>query len=103
MKKKGKVSYTPYSNNKKIQNLNISESLFNQDLIETGENGFTKFVYLDDGSAIKIHKNSEVYIQGNINKRKIIKQINISTGKLKLDITKQQISEFKIITPTSVE
>ena len=59
-------------------------------------------MYLDDGSAIKIHKNSEVYIQGNVSKRKIIKQINISTGKLKLDIKSQQITEFKIVTPTSV-
>ena len=101
MKKKGEVNYTPY-NNKKIKNLNISESLFNQDLIETGKDGFTKFVYLDDGSAIKIHKNSEVYIQGDVNRRKIIKQINISTGKLKLDIKNQQLRDFKITTPTSV-
>ena len=32
MKKKGKVNYTPYSNNQEVQNLKISESLFNQDL-----------------------------------------------------------------------
>ena len=102
MKKKGEVSYTPYSNNKKIKNLNISESLFNQDMIQTGKNGFTKLVYLDDGSAIKIHKNSEVYIQGDVQKRKIVKQINISTGKLKLDVKNQQITEFVITTPTSV-
>jgi len=102
MKKKGKVSYTPYSNNEKTENLNISKTLFNQDLIETGKNGFTKFVYLDDGSAIKIHKNSEVYIQGDVRNRKIIKQVNISTGKLKLDVKNQLASEFKIITPTSV-
>ena len=102
MKKKGKVTYTPYSNNKNIKKLNVSESLFNQDLIETGKDGFTKFVYLDDGSVIKIHKNSEIYVQGDVNKRKIIKQINISTGKLKLDIKNQKLSEFKIMTPTSV-
>ena len=102
MKKKGKVSYTPYSNNDQTENLSISKTLFNQDLIETGKNGFTKFVYLDDGSAIKIHKNSEIYIQGDVKNRKIIKQVNVSTGKLKLDIQKQLASEFKIITPTSV-
>ena len=102
MKKKGKVTYTPYNNDKKMEKLNVSKSLFNQDLIETGKDGFTKFVYLDDGSAIKVHKNSEVYIQGDISKRKIIKQINISTGKLKLDVKNQKLSEFTIITPTSV-
>ena len=102
IKHKGDVNYFPYDKNKSSKKINISESLFNQDLIRTGKDGFTKFVYLDDGSAIKIHKDSEVYVQGNIDKRKIIKQINISTGKLKLDIENQQLSEFKIITPTSV-
>ena len=102
MKHKGDVDYIPYDKNKQNKKINISESLFNQDLIKTGKDGFTKFVYLDDGSAIKIHKNSEVYIQGDIDKRKIIKQINISTGKLKLDIENQQLAEFKIVTPTSV-
>ena len=102
MKHKGDVDYIPYDKNKQNKKINISESLFNQDLIKTGKDGFTKFVYLDDGSAIKIHKDSEVYIQGDIDKRKIIKQINISTGKLKLDIENQQLAEFKIVTPTSV-
>ena len=102
MKHKGDVDYIPYDKNKQNKKINISESLFNQDLIKTGKDGFTKFVYLDDGSAIKIHKDSEVYIQGNIDKRKIIKQINISKGKLKLDVQNQQLAEFKIITPTSV-
>ena len=100
-KKKGSVSYIPYNNNKK-KKLDVSESLFNQDLIKTGKNGFTKFVYLDDGSAIKVHKDSEVYIQGDVNKRRIIKQINIATGKLKLDVENKQLTEFKIITPSSV-
>ena len=102
MKHKGDVDYIPYDKNKQNKKINISESLFNQDLIKTGKDGFTKFVYLDDGSAIKIHKDSEVYIQGDIDKRKIIKQINISTGKLKLDVENQQLAEFKIVTPTSV-
>tara|TARA_B100001540_G_scaffold266680_1_gene247845 strand:- start:84 stop:845 length:762 start_codon:yes stop_codon:yes gene_type:complete len=102
MKHKGDVDYIPYDKNKQNKKINISESLFNQDLIKTGKDGFTKFVYLDDGSAIKIHKDSEVYIQGDIDKRKIIKQINISKGKLKLDVQNQQLAEFKIITPTSV-
>ena len=102
IKHKGDVDYFPYDKNKSSKKINISESLFNQDLIKTGKDGFTKFVYLDDGSAIKIHKDSEVYIQGDIDKRKIIKQINISKGKLKLDVQNQQLAEFKIITPTSV-
>ena len=102
MKKKGDVDYTPYNNKQQSKSLRISEALFNQDLIETGSDGFAKFVYLDDASIVKIHKNSEVYIQGDIKRRKIMKQVNIATGKMKLDIDKQQAGEFKIITPTSV-
>ena len=102
MKKKGKVTYTPFTDNQAVKKLNISESLFNQDFIQTGKDGFAKFIYLDDGSAIKIHKDSEVYIQGDVDKRKIIKQINVNTGKLKFDVKKQLLSEFTIITPTSV-
>ena len=102
MKQKGNVDYVPYDKNKKNKKLNISESLFNQDLIKTGKDGFTKFVYLDDGSAIKVHKNSEVYVQGDVEKRNIVKQINVSTGKLKLDVKRGQLTEFKITTPTSV-
>ena len=102
MKKKGRVEYTPYSDDQRAQSLKVSEALFNQDLIETGTDGFAKFVYLDDASTVKIHKNSEVYIQGDIKRRRIMKQVNIATGKMKLDIDKQQAGEFKIITPTSV-
>ena len=89
MKKKGRVEYTPYSDDQRVQSLKVSEALFNQDLIETGTDGFAKFVYLDDASTVKIHKNSEVYIQGDIKRRRIMKQVNIATGKMKLDIDKQ--------------
>ena len=102
MKKKGSANYFPYDKKIKNKKLNINESLFDQDLIKTGKDGFAKFVYLDDGSIIKIHRESEVYVQGDIDNRRIIKQINISTGKLKLDVQNKQLAEFKIITPTSV-
>ena len=76
--------------------------LFNNDLIVTGNDGFVKFSYLDDGTTIKVHKNTELYIRGQINKQNISKRINMSNGMLKLDVTKQAEDEFKIITPTSV-
>jgi hypothetical protein len=101
-KVKGSVKYRKNSNKDKLVNIKSSNALFNQDQIVTGEDGFTKFVYLDDGTTIKIHKNSEVFVQGNPKKRSIVKQINISEGIINLNVSKQFESEFNIITPTSV-
>ena len=42
------------------------ESLYNNDLLVTGDDGFVMFAYLDDGSLIKVHKNSGVYVNGDI-------------------------------------
>ncbi len=101
-KSKGDVNYKKYSSETKNKHINIGSELFNNDLIFTGEDGFVKFIYLDDGSSVKIHKNSELYVRGSINKRQIAKQINISNGLLKIDVSKQKSDEFTIVTPTSI-
>ena len=59
------------------------------------------FAYLDDGSLIKVHKDSEVIVDGNLNNKIINKQVLINDGFIKFNI-KQKQNEFKIITPTSV-
>jgi len=102
MKKKGDVKYKPFSSKDSSSDLEMSKSLFNQDQILTGSDGFTKVVYLDDGSNIKVHRDSEVYIQGSIKNRRIIKQMNIAQGKMKFDINYQESTDFKVVTPTSV-
>ena len=102
MKKKGDVKYKHFESKNSSSELEISKSLFNQDQILTGSDGFTKVVYLDDGSTIKVHRESEVYIQGSIKNRRIIKQINIAQGKIKFDINTQKLTNFKVVTPTSV-
>ena len=102
LKKKGDVKYKPFSSKDNIIDLGLTESLYNQDQIITGDNGFTKVVYLDDGSLIKIHKESEIYIQGSIKNRKIVKNINIVFGKMKLDVSSQSKTDFLITTPTSI-
>ena len=102
MKKKGDVKYKPFSSKNSSSELEMSKSLFNQDQILTGTDGFTKVVYLDDGSTIKVHRESEVYIQGSIKNRRIIKQINITQGKMKFDINPQKSVDFRVATPTSV-
>lgn len=102
MKKKGDVKYKPFQSKNLSSELEMSKSLFNKDQILTGSDGFTKVVYLDDGSTIKVHRDSEVYIQGSIKNRRIIKQINIAQGKMKFDINPQKITDFKVATPTSI-
>ena len=101
-KKKGDVKYKPFSSKDTDFQLEMSKSLFNQDQILTGTDGFTKVVYLDDGSTIKVHRESEIYIQGSIKNRRIIKQINILEGRMKFDINPQKLVDFRIATPTSV-
>ena len=76
--------------------------LFNKDLLVTGGDGFVMFAYLDDGSLIKIHKDSEVYVNGSLKNNIIDKKIIIDDGFLRFDIKKQKQNEFKVVTPTSV-
>ena len=100
-KSKGKIEYKKNDGTMKNR-LKPGTSLFNNDRITTGANGFAKYVYLDDGSMIKVHKNAEVYVYGSVDKRSIIKQINVSGGNVKFEVSKQGKDDFTIITPTSV-
>ena len=101
-KTKGNVKYKQKSEKELKNTLKSGIDLFNNDFIKTGKDGFAKYVYLDDGTQIKIHNNSEVYIRGEIDRRSIIKQLKVDEGTIKLDIKKQAIDEFTVITPTSV-
>ena len=101
-KAKGAVEYKRSLDDKVFNNINKGQSLFDQDLITTGPSGFAKYVYLDDGSMIKVHKNAEVYVYGSIDKRSIIKQINVTDGNVKFEVSKQASNDFTVITPTSV-
>ena len=101
-KSNGNVSYKNYLKKEFINTLNAGSELFNNDLVRTGSDGFVKFTYLDDGTTIKINKDSELYIRGQVSNKNINKRINMSNGLIKLDVSKQNQDEFVIITPTSV-
>jgi len=62
----GNIEYTKFDASKLINDLNLGSELFNDDYIKTKSNGFIKFSYLDDGTTIKMHKNSELFVSGNI-------------------------------------
>ena len=101
-KSKGNVKYKNKKDKALNKTLKSGLDLYNNDYIRTGKDGFAKYVYLDDGTQIKIHNNSEVFIRGEINRRSIIKQLKVDEGTVKLEIKKQAVDEFTVITPTSV-
>jgi len=98
----GEVQYTKHNNKIIDSDLKLGLELFNDDLIKTKSDGFAKFTYLDDGTTIKMHKNSEVYVRGDIQEYLINKRISISSGTYNFDVNKQKDGVFTIITPTSV-
>lgn len=100
-KTKGNVKHKTKSD-KQLGSAKMGMELFNNDFIQTGQNGFAKYVYLDDGTQIKVHNNSEVYIRGEVERRSIIKQLKVDEGTVKFDVKKQSVDEFTVITPTSV-
>ena len=96
-KTKGNVKHKQKTQ-KQLNATKIGMELYNNDYIQTGDNGFAKYVYLDDGTQIKVHNNSEVYIRGEIERRSIIKQLKVDQGTIKFDVKKQSIDEFTVIT-----
>ena len=61
-KNNGDVKYKKESSKRFTNRINSGLELFNNDLLVTGNDGFIMFAYLDDGSLIKVHKDSEVLV-----------------------------------------
>ena len=101
-KVKGSVLYKNKKEKQLKNELKVGSDLYNSDYIRTGEDGFAKYVYLDDGTQIKVHNNTEVFVHGELSRRSILKQLKVKDGTVKLDIKKQTTDEFTVITPTSV-
>ena len=98
----GDIGYTKYNQKSSSSNLNIGSELYNEDFLETKSDGFIKFAYLDDGTTIKMHKNSEIYVRGNVQEYLIDKRISISHGTYNFNVSNQKDGVFTVITPTSV-
>ena len=101
-KNNGDVKYKKESSKRFTNKINSGLELFNNDLLVTGNDGFIMFAYLDDGSLIKVHKDSEVLVDGSLNNNAINKQVIVNDGFIKFDIKEQKQNEFKVVTPTSV-
>ena len=73
-KSKGNVTYKKNTLKDFEKTVKAGKELYDEDLLKTGIDGFVMFMYLDDGTLIKVHKNSEVYISGKISDRSINKR-----------------------------
>lgn len=83
-------------------NIKPGTSLFNEDHLKTGKDGYAVLVFLDDKSQIKIRENSEMVISGTRTTEAISKTISMQIGSLKAEVSPQRKGEFIIATPTSV-
>ena len=101
-KNKGLIQYKKVDSETIINKISPGLELYNNDLLQTGNTGFVIFAYLDDGSLVKIHKDSKVYVNGDLKNNIINKEINVNDGFLLFDIKKQKANEFKVVTPSSV-
>ena len=101
-KSKGEIQYKKFSSDKFTNKFYKGLGLYGDDQIRTGDNGFSIYRYLDDASSIKILKNSDIHIQGRVNSRNIVKNVEVSNGIVNFDIDKQSNGDFTIVTPTSI-
>ena len=100
-KTSGDAKYTSFSKGEKLS-LSMGTRLYNNDIIITGEDGFAVFLYIDDKSQVKIQKNTELVIRGELEPGNIVKQISVSNGTIKADVQKQKGGDFTVVSPTSV-
>ena len=101
-KSKGAVTYKKNTLKDFEKTVKAGKELYDDDLLKTGIDGFVMFMYLDDGTLIKVHKNSEVYISGKISDRSINKRVNAGEGFFRFDVKEQKGDEFTVVTPSSV-
>ena len=101
-KSKGLVQYKKNDSEVFVDKIKNGLELYNDDLLKTGNNGFIMFAYLDDGSLIKVHKDSEIYVTGKIDNRNINKRLNVNGGVFRFDVKEQKGDEFTVVTPSSV-
>ncbi len=82
--------------------LKLGTGLANEDMIQTGKDGFAVAMYLDDKTTVKVRENSEFLIGGVRSEKGINKRVSISYGTMMADVSKQKGKEFIVATPTSV-
>ncbi len=72
------------------------------DRIRTGEKGYVSIIFIDDKSMLKIKEKTEVTVTGKRTVRSIAKQVNIDSGTLRAQVSKQRKGDFIVQSSTSV-
>ncbi len=101
VKTKGTANHI-YANESPTAPLKLGAGLANEDIIQTGQDGFAVVMYLDDKTTVKIRENSEFLIGGTKSENGINKRIALNYGTMAASVAKQKGKEFIIATPTSV-
>ena len=100
-KLRGKVKYKVVSDKKYRDNAYLNTPILSDSRIKTKKGAFSRVMYLDDGSVISMYPNTEIKIQGTINNRMILKQVDLIKGIIRVNITNQKYGEFILATPSS--
>ncbi|MFQ6606830.1 MAG: FecR domain-containing protein [Fidelibacterota bacterium] len=72
------------------------------DRIRTGEKAYVSIIFIDDKSMLKIKEKTEVTVTGKRSARSIAKQVNIDSGTLRAQVSKQRKGDFIVQSSTSV-
>ena len=100
-KVRGRVNHKMINDEKYKSILLVNTPIFLESQIKTDDKSFVKFIFLDDGTSIAMYSDSEVKVKGNVHKRMISKQIELISGMININVTKQALGEFTLVTSNS--
>ena len=100
-KVRGDARLKDKNSQKYLNKLDVNSPIYFDSQIITKKKTFVKLIFLDDGSSISIYPETEIIINGSLDKRKILKDVEIVYGLAKIDIVDQLDNEFQIIAPSS--
>ena len=100
-KLRGSVKQKIFSAKKYRTKVQVNSPIFHETELKTKSKAFAKVVYLDDGTSISIYPETEIKIIGTVENRIINKQVELKSGIIQVNIIKQALGKFKLITPHS--
>jgi len=100
-KARGKVNHKMINDKKYKSKLLVNTPISLESQIRTDNKSFVKLIFLDDGTSIAMYSGSEIIIKGNVEKRMISKEIELISGIININVTRQMLGEFTLVTPNS--
>jgi len=100
-KVRGKVKYKMINDKNYKSKLPKNTPILLESQIRTDNKSFVKLIFLDDGTSIAMYSGSEIIIKGDIEKRMISKQIELISGIVNINVKRQMMGDFTLVTPNS--